>query len=58
MFSLISYPSPSQKKFQDAYENGGVKREKELFFLNSTSKIKMFYTQIFIYDNNRDIYKP
>ena len=31
MFHLVSYPTPSQKKFQDAYENRGVKREKIVF---------------------------
>ena len=25
---MTSYPTPSQKKFQDAYENQGLKREK------------------------------
>ena len=32
MFALENYATPSQKKFQDAYENQGVKREKRIIF--------------------------
>ena len=36
IFNLVSYPTLSQKKIQNAYENRGVKREKKIIFLNST----------------------
>ena len=68
MFALVSYPTFFQKKFQDAYENWGVEREKRIIFLKL--KIKddnVFYTDIYIYiyiyifiviiiyDNNKNI---
>ena len=28
VFTLVSYPNPSQKKYQDAYETRAVKRDK------------------------------
>ena len=45
MFALVSHPTLSQKKFQDAYENWGVKREKRTIFLKLNIKDeKTFYT--------------
>ena len=47
---------------QDAYEFlnekfRGEKGEKNYFFVNSTEKMVMFFTHIYIYDNNnKNIY--
>ena len=48
--ALVSYPTPSQKKFQDGYEflnekSGSEKKENIFFFGNSTSKMTMFFTR-------------
>ena len=48
MFPLVSYPTPSQKTFQDAYENWGVNREKIIIFFKVNIKDdNVFYTDIY-----------
>ena len=54
MLALMSYLHPSQKEFLDAYEFlhetlESEKREKNYFFVNSTYKITIFLTQIYIW---------
>ena len=51
-FALVSYPSPSQKKFCFAYEFsneklGSEKREKNQFFRKLNLKDQYFYTVIY-----------
>ena len=62
MFALLNYPTPSgkkvsgcQKKFQDAYENWGVKREKRIIF--SKLNIKDDNVYIYIYTITIKIFK-
>ena len=48
MFPLVSYSTPSQKTFQDAYGNWGVNREKIIIFFKVNIKDdNVFYTDIY-----------
>ena len=54
--ALVSYPTPSQKKFKRAYENRGVKREKIIIcFKLNIKDDNIFYTDV--YNGNKNIYK-
>ena len=60
MFALVIYPKLSEKTLQDAYEflnekSGSEKRENNYIFVNSTYKITMFLTQIYIYNKNKNV---
>ena len=64
MFALLNYPTPSgkkvsgcQKKFQDAYENWGVKREKRIIFSKLNIKDDNVYIYIYIYTITIKIFK-
>ena len=48
LLALVSYPTPSQKKFKGAHENRGVKREKIIacFKLNIKDD-NIFYTDVY-----------
>ena len=60
MFSLVSYPSPSSKRFHDAYEflnekSRSEKRENN-FFEKTQHKRWQCFLHRYIHDNNKNIY--